>query len=235
MNGLLEQINQPNDIKKMDPKEHKRLAKEIRHFLVKSVSKTGGHLAANLGAVELTMALHLAMDFPEDKLVFDVGHQSYTHKILTGRRKEFSSLRTHEGLSGFPKRKESACDAFDTGHSSTSISAAVGLATARDLAGEDYKVAAVIGDGALSGGMAYEALNHIGGSHSKLLIVLNDNKMSISENIGGMAAYTFVWDLGDVGIGLMTIFNMLVLLPMSKEALDCLKEYESMMKTRKQK
>ena len=189
MNGLLEQINQPNDIKKMDPKEHKRLAKEIRHFLVKSVSKTGGHLAANLGAVELTMALHLAMDFPEDKLVFDVGHQSYTHKILTGRRKEFSSLRTYEGLSGFPKRKESACDAFDTGHSSTSISAAVGLATARDLAGEDYKVAAVIGDGALSGGMAYEALNHIGGSHSKLLIVLNDNKMSISENIGGMAAY----------------------------------------------
>lgn len=189
MNGLLEQINQPNDIKKIDPKEHKRLAKEIRHFLVKSVSKTGGHLAANLGAVELTMALHLAMDFPEDKLVFDVGHQSYTHKILTGRRKDFSSLRTHEGLSGFPKRKESACDAFDTGHSSTSISAAVGLATARDLAGEDYKVAAVIGDGALSGGMAYEALNHIGGSHSRMLIVLNDNKMSISENIGGMAAY----------------------------------------------
>lgn len=187
--GLLEKINQPNDIKKVNKKEYAKLAKEIRGFLVRSISKTGGHLAANLGAVELTMALHLAMDFPKDKLVFDVGHQAYTHKILTGRRKEFATLRTYEGLSGFPKRKESDCDAFDTGHSSTSISAAVGLATARDLAGEDYKVAAVIGDGALSGGMAYEALNHIGGSHSKMLIVLNDNKMSISENIGGMAAY----------------------------------------------
>ncbi len=187
--GLLERINQPNDIKKLNKKDYGKLAKEIRGFLVRSISKTGGHLAANLGAVELTMALHLAMDFPEDKLVFDVGHQAYTHKILTGRRKEFSTLRMYEGLSGFPKRKESDCDAFDTGHSSTSISAAVGLATARDLAGEDYKVAAVIGDGALSGGMAYEALNHIGGSHSKMLIVLNDNKMSISENIGGMAAY----------------------------------------------
>lgn len=187
--GLLDKINQPNDIKTLNKKDYGKLAKEIRGFLVRSISKTGGHLAANLGAVELTMALHLAMDFPEDKLVFDVGHQAYTHKILTGRKKEFSTLRTYEGLSGFPKRKESDCDAFDTGHSSTSISAAVGLATARDLAGEDYKVAAVIGDGALSGGMAYEALNHIGGSHSKMLIVLNDNKMSISENIGGMAAY----------------------------------------------
>ena len=191
MNGtaVLDRINQPNDIKKVNKKEYGKLAKEIRGFLVRSVSKTGGHLAANLGAVELTMALHLAMDFPEDKLVFDVGHQAYTHKILTGRKKDFATLRTYEGLSGFPKRKESDCDAFDTGHSSTSISAAVGLATARDLAGEDYKVAAVIGDGALSGGMAYEALNHIGGSHSKMLIVLNDNNMSISENIGGMAAY----------------------------------------------
>ena len=187
--GVLDRINQPNDIKKVNKKDYGKLAKEIRGFLVRSVSKTGGHLAANLGAVELTMALHLAMDFPEDKLVFDVGHQAYTHKILTGRKKEFATLRTYEGLSGFPKRKESDCDAFDTGHSSTSISAAVGLATARDLTGEDYKVAAVIGDGALSGGMAYEALNHIGGSHSKMLIVLNDNKMSISENIGGMAAY----------------------------------------------
>ena len=187
--GLLERINQPNDIKKLNKKEYGKLAKEIRGFLVRSISKTGGHLASNLGSVELTMALHLAMDFPKDKLIFDVGHQAYTHKILTGRRKEFSTLRTYEGLSGFPKRKESECDAFDTGHSSTSISAAVGFATARDLSGEDYKVAAVIGDGALSGGMAYEALNHIGGSHSKMLIVLNDNNMSISENIGGMAAY----------------------------------------------
>ena len=189
MKGLLEQINQPNDIKKINPKEYKKLAKEVRGFLVRSVSKTGGHLAANLGAVELTMALHLAMDFPKDKLIFDVGHQAYTHKILTGRRKEFSTLRQFEGLSGFPKRGDSDCDAFDTGHSSTSISAAAGIAAARDLAGKEYKVAAVIGDGALSGGMAYEALNNIGGSRTKMVIVLNDNKMSISENIGGMAAY----------------------------------------------
>lgn len=189
MNEWLSQINQPNDIKKIDPKDYKKLAKDIRSCLIRTVSKNGGHLAANLGAVELTMALHLAMEFPEDKLIFDVGHQAYTHKILTGRRNEFSTLRCYEGLSGFPKRKESDCDAFDTGHSSTSISAAAGIAAARDLAGEDYKVAAVIGDGALSGGMAYEALNHIGGGRSKMLIVLNDNRMSISENIGGMAAY----------------------------------------------
>lgn len=189
MESLLRQINEPNDIKKLNKKEYRKLAKEIRHFLVRSVSKTGGHLASNLGAVELTMALHLAMDFPEDKLIFDVGHQAYTHKLLTGRRKEFSTLRAYEGLSGFPKRKESDCDAFDTGHSSTSISAAAGFAAARDLAGEEYRVAAVIGDGALSGGMAYEALNHIGGSRTNMLIVLNDNQMSISENIGGMAAY----------------------------------------------
>ena len=189
MKELLEQINQPNDIKKISEKDYADLAKEIRALLVRSVSKNGGHLASNLGAVELTMALHLVMDFPEDKLIFDVGHQSYTHKILTGRRKEFDTLRRYEGLSGFPKRRESDCDAFDTGHSSTSISAAAGLATARDLEGEHYRVAAVIGDGALSGGMAYEALNHIGGSRSNMLIVLNDNRMSIAENIGGMAAY----------------------------------------------
>lgn len=189
MKGLLEQINQPNDIKKIEEKDYAKLAKEIRAFLVQSVSKNGGHLASNLGAVELTMALHLVMDFPEDKLIFDVGHQAYTHKILTGRRKDFATLRCYEGLSGFPKRKESDCDAFDTGHSSTSVSAAAGIATARDLEGKHYRVAAVIGDGALSGGMAYEALNHIGGSRSNMLIVLNDNHMSISENIGGMATY----------------------------------------------
>lgn len=189
MQGLLDQINKPNDIKAISKREYGNLAKDIRRFLVQSISKTGGHLASNLGAVELTMALHLAMDFPKDKLIFDVGHQAYTHKILTGRKNEFATLRTYEGLSGFPKRKESDCDAFDTGHSSTSISAAAGFAAARDLAGEDYKVAAVIGDGALSGGMAYEALNNIGGSRTKMLIVLNDNQMSISENIGGMAAY----------------------------------------------
>ncbi|MDD5899830.1 MAG: 1-deoxy-D-xylulose-5-phosphate synthase [Lachnospiraceae bacterium] len=189
MKEILERINQPNDIKKVNKKDYVQLAKEIRSFLIRSISKTGGHLASNLGVVELTMALHLALNFPEDKLIFDVGHQAYTHKILTGRRKEFDTLRAYEGLSGFPKRKESDCDAFDTGHSSTSLSAAAGLATARDLAGKQYRVAAVIGDGALSGGMAYEALNHIGGSRSRMMIVLNDNNMSISENIGGMAAY----------------------------------------------
>lgn len=189
MQKILDRINQPNDIKKLNENEYAALAKEIRSFLVQSVSKTGGHLASNLGAVELTMALHLAMDFPEDKLIFDVGHQAYTHKILTGRKEDFSTLRCHNGLSGFPKRKESDCDAFDTGHSSTSISVATGMAAARDLNGENYKVAAVIGDGALSGGMAYEALNHLGGSRTKMLIVLNDNRMSIAENIGGMATY----------------------------------------------
>lgn len=189
MQGLLEQINQPNDIKKIGEKDRTYLAKEIRSFLLQNVSKTGGHLASNLGAVELTMALHIAMDFPKDKLIFDVGHQAYTHKILTGRKDAFSTLRTYGGISGFPKRRESDCDAFDTGHSSTSISAAAGLAMARDLSGENYKVAAVIGDGALSGGMAYEALNNIGGSRTKMLIVLNDNRMSISENVGGVATY----------------------------------------------
>lgn len=189
MQGLLDRINQPNDIKKIKEKDYAALAKEIRSFLIQSVSKTGGHLASNLGAVELTMALHLAMDFPEDKLIFDVGHQSYTHKILTGRKQEFSTLRKFEGLSGFPKRRESDCDAFDTGHSSTSVSVATGIAAARDLKGDKFKVAAVIGDGALSGGMAYEALNHLGGSKTKMLIVLNDNRMSIAENIGGMATY----------------------------------------------
>lgn len=189
MQGLLERINQPNDIKKIEEGDYANLAKEIRAFLVQEVSKNGGHLASNLGVVELTMALHLAMEFPKDKLVFDVGHQCYTHKILTGRRDGFDTLRSFEGLSGFPKRRESDCDAFDTGHSSTSVSVAAGLAVARDLSGEDFRVAAVIGDGALSGGMAYEALNNLGGSRTRLLIVLNDNKMSIAENVGGMASY----------------------------------------------
>lgn len=189
MSQILNRINKPNDIKRIKKSEYEELAGEIRSFLVDHVSKTGGHLSANLGSVELTMALHLAMNFPEDKLIFDVGHQSYTHKILTGRKNEFDSLRQMGGISGFPNSRESDCDAFDTGHSSTSISAAMGLAVARDLAGAKYKVAAVIGDGALSGGMAFEALNNLGGSHTRMLIVLNDNKMSISENVGGMAAY----------------------------------------------
>lgn len=189
MSELLDLIKKPNDIKMLAPQQYDRLAKEIRKFLVYGISKTGGHLASNLGAVELTMALHLTMNFPEDKLVFDVGHQSYTHKILTGRKDDFAALRCYEGMSGFPKRKESDCDAFDTGHSSTSLSVAAGLAKARDLSGASYKVAAVIGDGALSGGMAYEALNNADMLKSNMLIVLNDNRMSISENVGGMATY----------------------------------------------
>ena len=186
---LLDKISEPNDVKKIRPEYRDRLAKEIRHFLINKVSKTGGHLASNLGVVELTIALHLVLDFPEDKLVWDVGHQAYTHKILTGRKEGFDSLRQFGGMSGFPKIKESDCDAFDVGHSSTSISAAIGLCEARDRKGDNNKVFAVIGDGALSGGMAYEALNNAARMKSNLVIVLNDNDMSITENVGGMANY----------------------------------------------
>lgn len=189
MPKIIEQITEPNDIKKIDKKEYKKLADEIRHFLVEKISRTGGHLASNLGVIELTMALHLELTLPEDKIVWDVGHQAYTHKILTGRKEEFKTLRENGGLSGFPKRKESDCDAFDTGHSSTSISAALGMVVARDLESRQNKVVAVIGDGALSGGMAYEALNNAARLKTNFMIVLNDNNMSISENVGGMAAY----------------------------------------------
>ncbi|MBU5479236.1 1-deoxy-D-xylulose-5-phosphate synthase [Eubacterium sp. MSJ-13] len=186
---LLDQINEPNDIKKIDPNDYKILAKEIRKFLVQKISMTGGHLASNLGAVELTMALHLCLDLPNDHIVWDVGHQSYTHKLLTGRKAGFDTLRQFGGMSGFPKRSESDCDAFDTGHSSTSISLALGMAKARDLQNEKSKVFAVIGDGALSGGMAFEALNNAARLKSNLVIVLNDNQMSISKNVGGMSNY----------------------------------------------
>lgn len=189
MPNILDYINKTNDIKKIKPKDYDRLAREIREFLIKSVSKTGGHLASNLGVVELTIALHLLLDLPKDKLVWDVGHQSYTHKILTGRKELFPTLRKLDGLSGFPKCEESLSDSFDTGHSSTSISAALGLVAARDLAGDKNKVVAVIGDGALTGGMAFEALNNAGRIKSNMMIVLNDNNMSISENVGGMANY----------------------------------------------
>lgn len=189
MPKILDNIYKANDIKNINPQDYKRLAEEIRSFLISHVSKTGGHLASNLGVVELTMALHLFLDFPKDKLIWDVGHQSYTHKILTGRKDQFFSLRQMGGISGFPKRKESECDAFDTGHSSTAISAALGMVKARDLKGEDNKVIAVIGDGALTGGMAFEALNNAGRLKSNLIIILNDNKMSISKNVGGMANY----------------------------------------------
>lgn len=189
MPNILENINQENDIKKIKEQDYSRLAEEIRNFLVQNVSKTGGHLASNLGVVELTMALHLFLGFPQDKLVWDVGHQAYTHKLLTGRKDLFSTLRQLDGLSGFPKREESGCDSFDTGHSSTAISAALGLVKARDLSGENHKVVAVLGDGALTGGMAFEAINNAGRLRSNMMIVLNDNNMSISENVGGLSNY----------------------------------------------
>ena len=186
---LLEKIKQPNDIKQISIEQLPKLAEEIRQFLLEHLSKTGGHLASNLGAVELTMALHYVFQLPEDKIIWDVGHQSYTHKILTGRKDGFDQLRMLGGMSGFPKRNESTCDAFDTGHSSTSISAGVGYVCARDLQEQDYHVISVIGDGALTGGMAYEALNNASSLKKNFIIILNDNEMSISENVGGISSY----------------------------------------------
>ncbi len=185
----LEKINQVNDIKQIPPEEYEVLAAEIREFLIEKISSTGGHLASNLGVVELTMALHLSFDFPKDKVIWDVGHQAYTHKLLTGRKAGFDGLRKYGGMSGFPKRKESECDCFDTGHSSTSISAGIGLVAARDLLGGDEHIISVIGDGALTGGMAYEALNNASRLKKNFIIVLNDNHMSIAENVGGMSEY----------------------------------------------
>ena len=186
---VLEKIQKENDIKKLDRQQLPILAKEIRHFLIENISRTGGHLASNLGVVELTMALHLMFCLPRDRMIWDVGHQSYTHKILTGRKDGFEKLRTYGGMSGFPKRKESDCDAFDTGHSSTSISAGIGYVKARELLDEENYVISIIGDGALTGGMAYEALNNASQLDSNFIIVLNDNRMSISENVGGMSKY----------------------------------------------
>ena len=186
---MLEKIQKPNDIKKIPADQLPALAEEIREFIIESLSKTGGHLASNLGVVELTIALHLALDLPKDKLIWDVGHQSYTHKILTGRKDGFETLRREGGISGFPKRSESDCDVFDTGHSSTSISAGVGYVRARELKKENYSVVSIIGDGALTGGMAYEALNNAASLKSNFIIVLNDNEMSITENVGGMSSY----------------------------------------------
>lgn len=186
---LLEQIKNVNDIKKVDKADLDKLAQEIREFLIQKISVTGGHLGSNLGAVELTMALHLALNLPEDKIIWDVGHQSYTHKLLTGRKDGFDGLRQFHGMSGFPKRKESACDAFDTGHSSTSISAGLGLVKARDLKGEGNTIVSVIGDGSLTGGMAYEALNNASKLETNFIVILNDNNMSISENVGGVSKY----------------------------------------------
>ena len=185
----LENIENVNDIKKIDPANYPALAQEIRDFLIRKISVTGGHLGSNLGAVELTMALHLALDLPEDKIIWDVGHQAYTHKLLTGRKDGFDGLRQYHGMSGFPKRKESCCDCFDTGHSSTSISAGLGLVMARDHKGEKHTIVSVIGDGSLTGGMAYEALNNASKLETNFIVILNDNNMSISENVGGVSKY----------------------------------------------
>lgn len=186
---ILEKINEVNAVKKLPQEEMAPLAQEIREFLIQSLSRTGGHLASNLGVVELTIALHRVLEFPQDKLIWDVGHQAYTHKILTGRREAFDSLRKFHGLSGFPKREESCCDSFDTGHSSTSISAGLGYVRARELLKEDYTVVSVIGDGALTGGMAFEAMNNASSLKKNFIIVLNDNEMSITRNVGGISQY----------------------------------------------
>ena len=189
--NILDTINSPADVKALSMEELKQLAEEIRQLLISVIAKTGGHLAPNLGVVELTLALHRVFSTPEDKIVFDVGHQAYIHKIITGRREQFSTLRQYGGLSGFPKRSESAHDAFGTGHSSTSISAALGMAVARDIKQQDYNVIAVIGDGSMTGGMAFEALNNAGTLHKRMIVVLNDNEMSISKNVGAMSEYLY--------------------------------------------
>ena len=186
---VLDKIQRPNDVKELKEQELPILADEIRQFIIDKVSDNGGHLASNLGVVELTIALHRCLNFPQDKLIWDVGHQSYTHKILTGRKKGFDSLRKYHGMSGFPKRDESNCDAFDTGHSSTSLSAGLGMVCARELKKEKYKVVSVIGDGSLTGGLAFEALNNAASLKSNYIMILNDNHMSISENVGGLSHY----------------------------------------------
>lgn len=194
---ILDRVNSPLDLKALTLEELKQLAKEIRQLIIEVVSRNGGHLAPNLGVVELTLALHRVFDLPRDKMVFDVGHQAYIHKILTGRKDKFPTLRQYKGLSGFPKRQESEYDVFGAGHSSTSVSAADGIAAARDLKGEDYHVVAVIGDGAMTGGMSFEALNHVGDTKRRMLIVLNDNEMSISKNVGAMSQYLYQLRTGE--------------------------------------
>ena len=207
---ILDKIKKPNDIHKIPLAEFPQLADEIRSFLIESVSRTGGHLASNLGVVELTLALHNVLDFPDDKLIWDVGHQAYTHKILTGRKGEFETLRKEGGLSGFPKRGESSCDSFDAGHSSDSISAGLGYVRARDLLGEKYHVVSVIGDGALTGGMAYEALNNAAELETNFIIVLNDNNMSISPNVGGMSNYLSALRTAEAYTGMKISINKAV-------------------------
>ena len=186
---ILDSIEAPCDVKALDEGQLARLAAEIREELINTVAATGGHLAPNLGAVELTLGIHRALDCPKDRIIFDVGHQSYVHKLITGRRDRFSTLRQYGGVCGFPKRSESPFDAFDTGHASDSLSVALGMAAARDTRGTDETILVVIGDGSMTGGMAFEALNHIGHLGTRLVIILNDNEMSISENVGALASY----------------------------------------------
>lgn len=212
---MLDRIKNPNDVKNLNLQECETLAQEIRDFLIESLSVTGGHLASNLGVVELTIALHRILQFPEDKLIWDVGHQAYTHKILTGRKDQFPTLRKTGGLSGFPKRKESGSDSFDTGHSSTSISAGLGYVQARDLRGEKHTVVSVIGDGSLTGGMAYEALNNAANLKKNFIVILNDNEMSITKNVGGMSRYLSDIRTSNSYTGLKTgVTNTLKKIPM---------------------
>lgn len=228
---ILEQIEKANDIKQVDPELYGDLAEEIREFLIEKISVTGGHLGSNLGAVELTMALHLSLSLPEDKIIWDVGHQSYTHKLLTGRRDGFETLRKFGGMSGFPKRKESACDAFDTGHSSTSISAGLGLVKARDIGGGKNTVVSVIGDGSLTGGMAYEALNNASRLETNFIIVLNDNNMSISENVGGVPKYLNSIRTADKYLGLKEgIYNKLKSIPNGDTVVETIRRAKSSVK-----
>ncbi len=225
---VLEKIKKENDIKELSDEELKILADEIREFLIEKISVTGGHLASNLGVVELTMALHLFLDFPKDKIIWDVGHQAYTHKLLTGRREGFEELRKYGGMSGFPKRKESECDSFDTGHSSTSISAGLGYAQAREITGEDYRVVSVIGDGALTGGMAFEALNNAARLKSNFIIVLNDNNMSISENVGGLSTYLAGFRTADAYLDLkLNVLNSLNKMPYGDKMVSRIRKTKS--------
>ena len=186
---ILDKVNNPDDLKKLNMAELKQLSKDIREFLVDNISRTGGHLASNLGVVELTIAMHYVFDSPNDKFIWDVGHQSYVHKILTDRKQYFSSLRQYGGLAGFPKRNESEHDAFNSGHSGTAISAALGIAKARDIKGENFSIVSVVGDGALGGGMCYEALNHAGVMNEKIIVILNDNNMAISNNASAISSH----------------------------------------------
>ncbi len=228
---ILDRINKENDIKNIEPALYNDLAQEIRDFLVEKISQNGGHLGSNLGTVELTMALHLCLDLPKDKIVWDVGHQSYTHKLLSGRKEGFDTLRKFGGMAGFPKRCESDCDAFNTGHSSTSISAGLGLVKARELLGENRTVAAVIGDGALTGGEAYEALNNAASLKTNYIVVLNDNDHSIAENVGGISEYLTQIRTNDSYVGFKVgLENALNKVPGGKGVVDTLKKYKSSFK-----